>query len=129
MSDPRQRAQEYFDGYDATVNAGDLNAWVGTFTDEAVINPPDRAAMQGSDAIRTYGEEVWFGPNRMRLAVTVEEAIPVSDEYLYTRGNWTIDLTPKDCSPSSSVNGTFMFLLRDDGGELKATRAAFSIVD
>ncbi len=129
MSDAQERVQEYFDSYVGNVNSGDLDAWVGTFTDDAVLNPPDRGAVQGRDAIRAYGEEAWFGPFTMRHAVTVEEAITVSDDFVHARGMWTIDLTPKDGSPSSSVNGTFMWLLRKDGDGLKGARAAFSILD
>ncbi len=129
MSDTQQKAQQYFDAYAATLNAGDLDAWVDTLAREVVLNPPDREAVIGSEAARSYGQEAWFGPFSMRHAVVVQEAIPASDEYVHARGTWTIDLTPKDGSEPSSLRGTFMWLLRNEGGELKGARAAFSILD
>lgn len=80
--------------------------------------------MIGSEAVRSYGQEAWFGPFSMRHTVAVQEAIPASDEYVHARGTWTIDLTPKDGNEPSTLRGTLMWLLRNEGGELKGARAA-----
>ncbi len=129
MSDLEQKVNLYFHSYDETVTSGNLDAFMATQAPDIVWNPPDRAAVVGHDALRKYAQDQWFGVYSMRLASTVEEAMPVSDDYTVSRGSWTIDLTPKDGSAPSSLKGTFLWLLRNESGGFKAARMSFAIFD
>ena len=129
MSDAKQQVEDYFRGYNDTVNSGDLEAFLRTQASDVAWNPPDRAAVVGLDNLRQYLVDEWFGVYSMELSNTVEEALPIGDEYIYSRGTWSIDLTPKDGSAPTSLHGTFSRLFRNENGELKGARSAFSILD
>ncbi|MFQ5983829.1 MAG: YybH family protein, partial [Woeseiaceae bacterium] len=108
MSDLEREVKLYFHSYDEIVNSGDSDAFMATQASDVVWNPPDRPAVVGHDALRKYAEDEWFNVFSMRLASTVEDVMPISDQYVVSRGSWTVDLTPKDGSESSSLNGSFL---------------------
>ena len=121
--------QQAFDRFIAAVNADDIDAWLAAQSGDCVWQPPDRVAVEGQEALRTYGHDVWFGLYKMNLEMKVEEVVPVSDSYAYARGSWTIGLTPKDGSEPTALAGTNAMLLRQEGGDLKFARVAFSIFE
>ena len=129
MADLREEVEQYFRGYEEAVNSGDVDAFMRIQTPDVVWNPPDRAAVVGSDDVRQYVVDEWFGPSSMQLAMTVQEALPVSDEYACARGSWSVGLTPKDGSAASTVKGTFMWLLRKEGGDLNGARTSFAMFE
>ncbi len=129
VADIREEVEQYFRDFAEAVNSGDVDAFMNTQTPDVVWNPPDRATISGPDDVRKYLVDEWFGPSSMQLDMTVQEALPVADEYTCTRGSWSIDLTPKDGSEASTVGGTFMWLLRKEGGEIKGARTSFAMFD
>ena len=44
----------------AAVNDGDVDAWVGTFTDDGVQMPPNVPANLGSERIREWSQPSWL---------------------------------------------------------------------
>ena len=87
MADLREEVEQYFRDFEEAVNSGDVDAFMKTQTPDVVWNPPDRAAVAGSDDVHKYVVDEWFGPNSMQLVMTVQEALSVSDEYTSTRGS------------------------------------------
>lgn len=126
MSDVEREVQLFFHSFDETVTSGNLDACLATQAPDIVWNPPDRDAVVGHDALREYLQDQWFSVFSMHLANTVEEVLPVGDDYAVARGSWTMDLTPKDGSEPGSVKGTFLWLLRSESSGFKAARMSFS---
>ena len=129
MSNLKENVVQYFHSYDESVTSGNLDAFMATQAPDVVWNPPDRASVVGHDALRKYVADQWFDVFSMRLVSTVEEAMPISDDFTVSRGSWTIDLTPKDQSEPSSLKGTFLWVLSNEDDGFKATRMSFSIFD
>ncbi len=129
MSNLEEKVNQYFHSYDEFVSSGNVDAFMATQAPDIVWNPPDRASVVGHDALRKYAADEWFDVYSMRLVSTVEEAVPISDDFTVSRGSWTIDLTPKDQSEPSSLKGTFLWVLSNEDDGFKATRMSFAIFD
>jgi uncharacterized protein (TIGR02246 family) len=77
----------------AALNAGDADAWVGEFAEDAVQMPPHSPANLGKQAIRAWSQGL-LNLFRCQFALTVDE-VRVAGEWAFERGRYTIALTPK----------------------------------
>jgi uncharacterized protein (TIGR02246 family) len=102
--------------YEAACNAGDLDRWTETFTDDAIFFPPDHPLVAGRLAIRDWAKRAFFDPYKMQLTFSFTE-VSVSGDWAFTHGPYTLLLTPKDGSPAVQAKGKFIdvFRRRSDG--------------
>ena len=118
-----------YSSFDAAATSGDVDAWLAVQTEDCVWLPPDRGAVVGKAAVRTYVDDVWFGPNNMDLTNSPEEIVLAGDSNAWVRGTWKMLLSPKDGSDPSNLAGTFLSVLRRESGAWKLARGSFTILD
>ena len=53
MTDEREGIDRLREAFLSSLNSGDLDAWMATFTDDAVIMAPDQPAVRGSAEVRS----------------------------------------------------------------------------
>jgi uncharacterized protein (TIGR02246 family) len=102
--------------YEAACNAGDLDRWTETFTEDAIALPPDHPLVAGRAAIRNWAKRAFFDPYKIQLAFSLTE-ITVAGDWAFSHGPYTLLLTPKDGSPAVEAKGKFVdvFRRRPDG--------------
>lgn len=107
---------EVRDSYAAATNSGDIDRWLTTLTDDVVMMPPDAPAVAGREATRAWIAENFFDPFDMDLGMRFDEG-EVHGSTAWTRGSFTLVLTPKDGGERVDVNGKFVNVFRqqDDG--------------
>lgn len=107
------------DSYVAAANSGDIDRWLATLTDDVVMMPPDAPAVAGREATRTWIAENFFDPFDMDLGVRFDDG-EVHGSTAWTRGSFTLALTPRDGGDTMNVNGKFVNVFRqDDDGAWK----------
>src|SRR5713226_1065889 len=77
----------------AALNAGDVDAWVGEFAEDAVQMPPHFPANLGKPAVRAWSQG-FLNLFRCQFALTVNE-VWVAGDWALERGRYTITLAPK----------------------------------
>jgi uncharacterized protein (TIGR02246 family) len=77
----------------ASLNAGNVDAWVGVFSEDAVQMPPNAPANAGRAMIRAWSE-AFLGPFHVDFGLEVEEVRGASD-WAFERGKYRIRVTPK----------------------------------
>jgi len=81
--------------YVKTFLAGDLNAWIEVFTEDAMTMPPNTTILEGIGAIRADAEN---NPQFTSFTVTPLEIDGIGD-LAFARGTFTITLAPEDADP------------------------------
>lgn len=77
----------------AAVNAGNLDGWLATYTDDAVLMPPNEPAARGREAIRKWGE-TQLQMFTWNLTYTAEATGGLGD-LAYQVGSLAFTITPK----------------------------------
>ena len=77
----------------AALNAGDAEAWLAQFTEDAVQMPPNAPANVGRTMIGSWTKG-FLDQFRLQFALAVEE-IRVLDDWAIERGGYTVSLHPK----------------------------------
>ncbi len=122
-----EAAKTWVADYTAAVNAGDLDAVVALYQNEATSMPPDEPAISGVDALRS-----WYAPAfetySFELATTVDEAL-VACDLAVLRSSYDQRITSKDGSESMTQHGSWLIVLREqDDGSWKLWRDMWSVV-
>jgi uncharacterized protein (TIGR02246 family) len=105
----------------AALNAGDVDAWTGQFTEDAVQMPPHFSANAGKQAIRAWnaGFLNLFG---CQFSLEVDE-VRVAGQWAFERGRYTITLVPKAGGPSMDEAGKYITIYqRQADGSWKMAR-------
>ena len=111
--------------YATAVNAGDVDRLTDSFTEDAVVMPPNEPVVTGYEAI-----ELWFQANfeefTAELTVSSEE-VEVVDEWAFDRGTYTLTLTPKAEGEPIEDNGKYIDILqKQPDGSWKYTRTIWN---
>jgi uncharacterized protein (TIGR02246 family) len=77
----------------AALNAGDAQAWVAQFTDDAVQMPPNAPENVGRSKISSWSR-AFLDQFRVHFALVVDE-VRVLGEWAFERGSYSISLTSK----------------------------------
>jgi len=102
-------------------NAGDASAAVALVTDDAVDLPPNRPAVMGKEAIRSFVQSDFdrFTMNFVDEIVEVE----VAGDLAVIWSNYTVTLTPKAGGEPTGNNGKWLKVLkRQPDGSWKFSR-------
>jgi uncharacterized protein (TIGR02246 family) len=120
-------AKAWLADYTAAMNAGDLEAVLALYGNDATSMPPDEPAVSGLDALRT-----WYAPilehYSFDLTATVDEAL-VACDLAVLRSSYDSRITPKDGSESVTQHGSWLIVLREqDDGSWKLWRDMWSVI-
>lgn len=111
--------------YAAAVNAGDVDRLTDSFTEDAVVMPPNEPVVTGYEAI-----ESWFEANfeqfTTELRVSSDE-VEVVDGWAFDRGTYTLTLTPKAEGEPTEDNGKYIDILqKQPDGSWKYARSIWN---
>jgi uncharacterized protein (TIGR02246 family) len=105
----------------AAVNAGDAEAWVAQFTDDAVQMPPNAPANVGRTMIGSWSR-AFLDQFRLQFSLAVDE-VRVLGEWAFERGDYTISLNPKAGGPTMQDIGKYITIYqRKPGGAWRMAR-------
>lgn len=95
-------------------NAGDLEAVIELYTEDAILLPPGNAPIRGRPAIRQHYARL-FRQNDLDVSIESEET-RVAGEWAFDRGRTRGQAQPKDGGPVVLIDDTYVMLLRRDAG-------------
>lgn len=122
--------QSVMDEYTATVDAGDLDAWLALWEPGGVQMPPGAPMRTGITAIRA-GMEPVLTQFDDRIDINVLEAT-VAGDYAFARGTYNLTVSPKvgrrgEFGDLSVVDGKFLTVLHHEpDGSWKIYRDIFN---
>jgi len=122
--------QRVMDAYTATIDAGDLDAWLALWEPGGVQMPPGAPMRTGITAIRV-GMEPALTQFDDEIYINMLEAT-VAGEYAFARGTYTLVMTPKldrrgEFGDLSVVDGKFLTVLHHEpDGSWKIYRDIFN---
>ena len=111
--------------YRSSQNAGDLDRFMSLWTEDGILMPPNGPPVIGKDQIRvrTIGrfDQVTFDLNG------TEAEVEVAGGWAFTRGNYTITVTPKEGGQPAFIDGKHIHILeRQPDGSWKMHRSIFN---
>ena len=111
--------------YRSSQNADDVDRFMSLWTEDGILMPPNGPPVIGKDQIRvrTIGrfDQVTFDLNG------TEAEVEVAGGWAFTRGNYTITVTPKEGGQPVFIDGKFMNILeRQPDGSWKMHRGIFN---
>lgn len=125
LSADQAAIQHMLDRYTATIDAGNVDAWMALWAPGGVQMPPDTAMRSGLDAIRA-GMAPALTQNKDAIHIHTLEITVVGD-LGYARGVYTLDVTPRDGGASAHVDGKFLTVFRrQPDGSWKIYRDIFN---
>jgi uncharacterized protein (TIGR02246 family) len=90
----------------ASLNQGDVDAWAGVFSEDAVQMPPNTRANVGRAAIRAWSH-AFLDPFRAEFALEVDE-VRVAGDWAFERGAYRIRVSPKAGGPGFEDTGKYI---------------------
>jgi len=105
--------------------AGDLDGWLGYFTDEVLLMPPNEPALRGKEAVRAWAAP-FYGQFDLHEE-TDEREVEVVGDWGYIRANWIWTLTPKGGGEATTDAGKSIWILRrQTDGSWKVAQAIWN---
>jgi uncharacterized protein (TIGR02246 family) len=111
MGDDIAAINELYDQYCLTVNTGDLDLFISLWADDAIKMDVDYPAIFGKENIRAYFKPA-FELFNINCALYGETEIQVSDDWAFSRGTYTLSLTPKEEGPTTYIDGKWLDILK-----------------
>lgn len=110
--------------FDAQI-AGDFDAWLSSFTEDAIVMEPNLPALNGKQAIRQRNaasfEQFYIHEE------TDQREVEVAGDWGYIRAHWTWTLTPKSGGEGVRDTGNSIWILqRQPDGSWKISRGIFN---
>lgn len=126
-SSQRQRSaiEGVIANYERALNAGDVDAVVSLYTDDAVLMPPNAPDAVGIDAVRAAYIGI-FNSIELNLAFDIAEVQCVSQEWAFLRSTSNGTLTVKANGAVIPSSNHELFVLQKVRGEWKIARYSFS---
>ena len=116
---------DFMNQYRSSQNAGDIDRFMSLWTEDGILMPPNGPPVIGKDQIRegTIGR---FDQFTFDLDGT-EAEVEVAGGWAFTRGTYTITVTPKEGGQAVFIDGKFMNILqRQPDGSWKMHRGIFN---
>ena len=107
-------------GLSAADNAGDLNAILSHYSDEAILLPPDGPPLVGQPGVRSFYEPAL---SRFRFEVSFDaDETQVSGDWAFARGFINGRLVPKGEGTPVKLREKYIMVLRRQNGGWKIAR-------
>jgi len=116
---------DFMKEYRSSQNVGDIDQFMSLWTEDGILMPPNGPAVIGKDQIRvrTIGR---FDQFTFDLNGT-EAEVEVAGGWAFTRGNYTITVTPKEGGQPAFIDGKYISILeRQPDGSWKMHRGIFN---
>lgn len=94
----------------SVINSGDLDAWIGQFTEDAIFMPPNSAILKGRDAGREFARP-WYEQLDIEFEISVDE-IEVHGDWAFARWSYVGRYTPKAGGDTIQESGKEIWILR-----------------
>ncbi len=112
--------------YDAAATAGNVDAVMALYADDAVSMPPDAPARTGKEEIRAAFVAV-LEENTVQLTSQVDE-VRVSGDLAFLRAAYDETVTPKAGGEPTQLHGKWLVILeRQPDGSWKSWREMWSV--
>ena len=110
--------------FDAQI-AGDFDAWLSSFTEDAIVMVPNLPALNGKQAIGQWNAPIF---EQFDLHEESDEReVEVAGDWAYIRAHWTWTLTPKRGGEVVRDTGNSIWILhRQPDGSWKISRGIFN---
>jgi len=102
---------ELYDQYCLAANTGDLDLFISLWADDATRMDVDYPAIFGKENIRAYFK-VPFEQFNTNVAIYGETEVQVFDDFAFSRGTYTLSLTPKEEGPTTHIDGKWLDILK-----------------
>ena len=113
------------DEFIALDNAGDAAGLASLYTNDAVLMPPNQAAVTGNQAIESWYQTT-YDQFTIELTLAPDEVEVVGD-WAFDRGTYMIALTPKAGGEPTEDRGKYIMILRKQvDGSWKIARDMWS---
>ncbi|MHC4118731.1 MAG: DUF4440 domain-containing protein [Planctomycetota bacterium] len=96
--------------YGVASSTGDLELYMSLHTDDIVKMPPDAPATYGKEQLRASTK--FFFDNFTVEGISYPEETRVDGDIGFTRGNYTLTITPKAAGDPSYVDGKYLTICR-----------------
>ena len=110
--------------FDAQI-AGDFDAWLSSFTEDAMVMVPNLPALEGKQAIRQWNAPIF---EQFHLHEESDQReVEVAGDWAYIRAHWIWTLTPKSGGEVVRDTGNSIWILnRQLDGSWKIFRGIFN---
>ena len=110
--------------FDAQI-AGDIDAWLSSFADDAIVMVPNQHALTNKLAIRQWNAPIF---EQFDLHEESDEReVEVAGDWAYIRAHWIWTQTPKSGGNSAKYTGYSIWIVRrQPNGSWKITRGIFN---
>ena len=108
-------------------NAGNLDAVLSCYADDAILLPPNNAPVMGKSAIHSRYED-GFRHFRFDIAFTSDEA-QVFGDWAFVRGTIQGRTVPKGNEPPRQINDKYIMVLRRQNSGWKIARLIWNSSD
>jgi uncharacterized protein (TIGR02246 family) len=102
---------ELYDQYCIQANAGDLDNFLFLWEDNAIRMEPDNPSIIGKENINFFFE-VPFEQFNTNVAIYGDTEIQVTKDMAFSRGTYTLSLTPKEGGPTTHIDGKWLDILK-----------------
>ena len=102
---------ELYNQYCIQANAGDLDNFLSLWEDNAIRMDPDKPSFIGKENIRKFFEPS-FELFSVNVAVYGDTEIQISGDMAFSRGTYTLSLTPKEGGPKTTFDGKWLDILK-----------------
>ena len=97
------------EGWERSLNEGDLEGWMSTMADDVAFMPPNEQVVEGIDAVRTSWQPV-FEQFEMAEVLSVTE-IAVGGDWAFVQGAYEIGMTPREGGETAVEVGKYLLIL------------------
>jgi uncharacterized protein (TIGR02246 family) len=111
--------------YDVALKAGDADAVMAAYTEDAVLMPSDSPALTGQEAVRAWYVAL-FETAAVDLDFSTDEVIVFGD-WAFARVSYSGSSTPIEGASVELVGKAIFILQRDEGGSWKIARYLFNM--
>ncbi len=98
---------ELIDQYCIMANAGDIEGFMSLWADDAIRMEPDRTSIVGKENIQAF-----FAPQfelfNINVAIYGDTEVQVFGDLSYSRGTYTLSITPKQGGPTTTLDGKWL---------------------
>lgn len=109
----RAAIQSVWVAYANAVETGDLEAYMALWADGGVQMPPGAPPNVGKDVIRAGTIQGFEGRKGSTTIMNIDpQEITITGDWAYTRGLYTVTVTPPNGGVVAHVDGKFMTILR-----------------